>query len=525
MGRHATQHHGRTESSFRRLPVDLAIYRADTHRHVIPRLFGRGDLVLLALGVMIGAGIFTLAAEQAAASAGPAVIVSFVVAGVVCLLAALAYAELSSAIPVAGSAYTFSYVIFGEFWAWLVGWALLLELVLAAAVVSRSWSEYLVATLVGFGVPVPETVAGYLRFDSAVNVGSLLLIALLTFVIATGTRLSVRVIRTVVIAKVAVVVFIVLLGVLYIHPRNFTPFIPTAKPGTGTEPGVVLQQITGSVGHQYGLFGIFAAAGVIIFAFIGFDLIATAAEDAREPRRAVPYGMLLGVGLVTVIYLAMAIVIIGMRPYTTLATNAPVSNAFAAVGLGWAAKIINLGALLALTTVVMVVLIAQSRVIFAMGRDGLLPTGLSRVSRRFSAPSRAAILAGCAAAGLSLYPGVGGLAEAVVLGALFAFVFCCGGVLVLRRTQPRMRRGFRMPGVPQLPVITILAIGWLMLNLHVATWRNFLIWMVAGILVYLIYGRRHSRLHRGEEPEVMPPAPQAWQPAPVQPRTLRRPLD
>lgn len=236
--------------------------------------------------------------------------------------------------------------------------------------------------------------------------------------------------------------------------------------------------------------------------------------------------MLVGVAVVTVIYLAMAIVIIGIRPYTKLATGASVSNAFAAVGLGWAAKIINLGALLALTTVVMVVLIAMSRVIFAMGRDGLLPTGLSHVSRRFYAPARAAIVGGCAAAALSLYPGVGNLAEAVVLGALFAFMFCSVGVLVLRRTQPRMQRGFRMPGVPQLPIIAIIAIGWLMLNLHVATWRNFLIWMFGGVLVYLIYGRRHSRLHRGEEPEMIQPEPTARYTAPTPPpRTLRRPLD
>ncbi|MBO0827027.1 MAG: amino acid permease [Streptosporangiales bacterium] len=506
MGRHATRQTDSRNSS-RRLPAELAIYRADTHRHVIPRLFGRGDLVLLGLGVMIGAGIFTLAAEQAAASAGPAVIVSFLVAGLVCLLAAMSYAELSSAIPVAGSAYTFSYVIFGEFWAWLVGWALLLELVLAAAVVSRSWSEYLVATLDGFGVRLPDSIGSLLHFDSAVNVGSVVLIALLTLVVATGTRLSVRVIRAVVIAKVAVVVFIVLLGALYIHLRNYTPFIPPAKPGSGTDPGVVLEHLTGSVGHQYGLFGIFAAAGVVTFAFIGFDLIATAAEDAREPRRAVPWGMLLGVGLVTLVYLAMAIVIVGIRPYTKLATGASVSAAFAAVGLGWAAKVINVGALLALTTVVMVVLIALSRVVFAMGRDGLLPTGLSHVNRRFYSPARATVLAGCAAAVLSLYPRVGDLAEALVLGALFAFVFCSVGVLVLRRTQPRMPRGFRMPGVPQLPILAICAIGWLMLNLHVATWRNFLVWMLVGVLVYLVYGRRHSRLHRGEEPEVIPPEP------------------
>lgn len=498
MGRHANPRAERT-SVFGRLPAELAIYRADDHRHVLPRLFGRGDLVMLGLGVMIGAGFYTLAGEQAAANAGPAVIVSFLLAGFVCVLAAMSYAELSSAIPVAGSAYTFSYVIFGEFWAWLVGWALVLELVLAAAVVSRSWSEYLIATLDGFGMHVPDSIAAFGRFDSSINLGSVLLIAVLTLVVATGTKLSVRVIRTVVIAKVVVVGFIVVLGALFVNTANYQPFVPRPKVETATETGTVLQLLTGTVGHQYGLFGVFTAATVITFAFIGFDLIATAAEDAKEPRRAVPWGMLWGVGLVTVLYLAMAIVIVGMRPYTELGTAASISSAFASVGLGWAAKIVNLGALLALTTVVMVVLIAQSRVIFTMGRDGLLPQGLSRVSRRFSSPTRAALVGGGAAMALSLFPEVGALADTLVLGALFAFMFCSVGVIVLRRTQPRLGRGFSMPGVPALPILAIVAIGWLMLNLQLATWRNFAIWMIGGVLVYVIYGRRHSRLRRGEE--------------------------
>lgn len=453
----------------RRLPAELAMYRADHARHRLPRLFGRGDLVMLGLGVMIGAGIFTLAGSQAATNAGPAVVLSFLLAGAVCLLAALAYAELSSALPVAGSAYTFSYVIFGEVWAWLVGWALVLELLLAGSVVARAWSEYFLALIGGGDIGWLEP---YARFDSSRNVVALLVLALLTFVIVTGTKLSARFIRTVVVAKVAVIVFVIVFGALFIDTGNYTPLIPEPRASPPDAPGAatVLAQLTGNVGHRFGLFGMFAAASVITFSFIGFDLIATAAEDTRQPRRTVPSGILRSLAIVTVLYVAMAAVMVGMRPYTELDNGAPISSAF------------------------------RSRVIFAMARDGLLPMRLSRVSRTFSSPARAAATAGAAAIGVSLYPDVGALEETLVLGALFAFLVCSVGVPVARVTQPGLERGFRVPAVPVVPVLAVGAVGWLMLNLQVTTWRNFGIWMVAGLLGYLVYGRRHSRLARGEEP-------------------------
>lgn len=492
-------HRARDSRGSRRLPAELAMYRADNARHRLPRLFDRRDLVMLGLGVMIGAGIFTLAGAQAATNAGPAVVLSFLLAGAVCLLAALAYAELSSALPVAGSAYTFSYVIFGEVWAWLVGWALVLELLLAGSVVARAWSEYFLALIGGADVGWLEP---YARFDSNPNVLAVGILALLSFVIVTGTKLSARFIRTVVAAKVAVIVFVIVFGAVFVDLGNYTPFIPQPQPSPPEAAGAatVFGQLTGNAGHRFGLFGVFAAASVIVFSFIGFDLIATAAEDTREPRRTLPSGILRSVGVVTVLYVAMAAVMVGMRPYTELGGSAPISGSFRAAGAGWAADIINLGAVLAMTTVIMVVLVALSRVVFAMSRDGLLPTGLSRVSRTFSSPARAAATAGAAAIGVSLYPNVGALEETLVLGALFAFLFCSVGVPVARVTQPALLRGFRVPWVPLFPVLAVGAIGWLMLNLQVTTWRNFGVWMAAGLLGYLTYGRWNSRLARGVEP-------------------------
>lgn len=480
----------------RRLPADLAIYRADNARHRLPRQFDRTDLVMLGLGVMIGAGIFKLAGAQAAANAGPAVILSFILAAFVCLLAALSYAELSSALPVAGSAYTFSYVIFGEIWAWLVGWALVLELLLAGAVVARAWSEYLLA-LIGS----PEWLAPYSQFDSSLNLAAVVLLLALTAVIVTGTKLSARLVRAVVVAKVAVIVFVIVLGLFLINLGNYTPFIPDPQPLPESAGGgsTVFERLTGNVGSRFGIFGVFASAGVITFSYIGFDLIATTAEDAQEPRRTLPSGILRSVGIVTVLYVLMALIMVGVRPYTELGTAAPISGAFADAGFEWAAGFINLGALLAMTTVIMVVLIGLSRVLFAMGRDGLLPRQLSRVSRTFSSPARAAVSAGVAATAVSLYPDVGALQETLVIGALFAFLACSIGVLVARVTQPNLERGFRVPGVPLLPLLAIVAIGWLMLNLQVTTWRNFGVWMVAGLFLYLVYGRWRSRLGRGED--------------------------
>ena len=484
------------KGSARRLTAEAAVHRTDVARHRLPRVFGTTHLVMLGLGVMIGAGIFSLSGRQAASQAGPAVIVSFVVAALVCLLAALSYAELSSTIPAAGSVYTFTYVAVGELWAWLVGWALVLELVVAAALVARVWAAYLVATVNSFGVPVPTWLGANAQVDEGTNWVGFALVLLLALLVVTGTKLSARVLSAVVVAKVAVIVFVIVVGAMLVDTRNYSPFVPPARPSE-QESETVVQLVLGA-GDSFGLMGIFTAASVIVFAYIGFDLIATAAEDARNPRHSIPRSMLLSLLVVTVLYVAMATVMVGLRPYTELGSDAPVSDALTAAGATWAVRVVNLGALLALTTVVMVVLIALSRLLFAMGRDGLLPERLGQVSRSFSSPAPAAAAAGAAAAALALYPGLVDLEQLLVIGALFAFLFCSVAVLVLRRTRPELERGFRAPLVPLLPLLSVLATMWLMVNLTVPTWRNFGLWMAVGLLVYLAFGRRRSVLARQE---------------------------
>lgn len=497
----------------RRLPPELAMLRVTHARHRLPAVFGTGLLIFLALGVMIGAGIFSLAGVQAATMAGPAVIASFGIAALVCLLAALSYAELSSTLPAAGSAYTFSYVAFGEIWAWVVGWALVLELVVAAALVSRVWAAYLVATLEGFDVAVPSGFTEHAQVADGVGWVAAALVLVLMALVMFGTKLSGRVLALIVTLKLVAVVAVIVVGARHVDTGHYTPFVPDVVEGEGAR-GSVLQSLLGGSGDAFGLLGVFTAAGVIVFAFIGFDLIATAAEDAHEPRRSVPRAMLAAIGIVTALYVAMAAVLVGTRPYSELGTDAPVSDALKAVGVGWAADVINVGALLALTTVVLVVLIAQSRVLFAMGRDGLLPPALSRVGGE-STPTAAALVAGVAAALLALDPGTATREQLLVLGTLFAFGFCSVGVIALRRSQPDLERGFRVPLVPLVPAISLLATVWLSLNLTPSTWRDFAIWMVVGLVLYFAYGRRHSALIGSSDPGLDDDPPQ-----PIQRRTF-----
>ncbi|WP_162891250.1 amino acid permease [Aeromicrobium sp. A1-2] len=477
--------------------------RITNARHRLPAVFGTGLLIVLALGVMIGAGIFSLAGQQAASMAGPAVIISFLIAAVVCVLAALSYAELSSTLPTAGGVYTFAYVAFGEVWAWIVGWALVLELVVAAALVSRVWAAYFTSTLGGLGIGVPAFVADHSSVTEGTGWIAALLVIVLALLVAAGTKLSGRVLTGIVAAKLIAVALVIVIGAGHVKASNYAPFVPDVVTGAGAR-GSVLQSLTGGTGDAFGLTGIFTAAGVIVFAFIGFDLIATAAEDTRNPRRSIPRAMLGAIGIVTVLYVVMATVLVGLRPYQELGTDAPVSDALRSIGPGWSSDVINIGALFGLTTVVLVVLIAQSRVLFAMGRDGLLPRSLSHVGTG-SAPARAALVAGLAAALLALDPGTANREQLLVLGTLFAFGFCAVGVIRLRKSQPDLERGFMVPMVPFLPIVSLVATIWLSFNLSWTTWRNFVIWMIVGLLVYGLYGRGHSALGNREE---LPPAPE-----------------
>jgi basic amino acid/polyamine antiporter, APA family len=453
------------------------------------------DLTVFGVSVVIGAGIFTITASTAGNITGPAISISFVFAAIACGLAALCYAEFASTVPVAGSAYTFSYATFGEFIAWIIGWDLILEFAVAAAVVAKGWSSYL-GTVFGFGGGTADF--GGLQLDW----GALLIIAFVTVILAWGTKLSAEVSLVITAIKVGVVLLVVSVGAFYIKTANYSPFIPPpqgAEGGTGTEQSL-FSLLTGAEGSNYGWYGVIAGASIVFFAFIGFDIVATTAEETKYPQRDVSRGILASLAIVTVLYVAVAVVLTGMVSYIELreaGEGANLATAFAVNGVDWAAKVISIGALAGLTTVVIVLVLGQTRVLFAMCRDGLMPRPLAKTGRH-GTPVRITILVGVLVAlAASVFP-MGKLEEMVNIGTLFAFVLVSAGVIVLRRTRPDLPRGFRAPWVPLLPIAAIVACVWLMLNLTGLTWIRFLIWMAIGVVIYFLYGRRHSILGQRE---------------------------
>ncbi len=451
------------------------------------------DLTVFGVSVVVGAGIFTVTASTAANITGPAISVSFLLAAVTCGLAALCYAEFASTVPVAGSAYTFSYATFGEFIAWIIGWDLILEFAVGAAVVAKGWSSYL-GTVFGFSGGV--VAVGPLDFDW----GALLIVGTVAALLALGTKLSSHFSLVITAIKVSVVLLVVIVGAFYIKMANYTPFIPPTESGESAGSGVdqsVFSLLTGAAGSHYGIYGLLAGASIVFFAFIGFDVVATTAEETRNPQRDVARGILASLAIVTVLYVAVSVVLSGMASYVDMkeagAGHPNLATAFELNGVDWAAKVISIGALAGLTTVVMVLMLGLSRVLFAMSRDGLLPRSLARTGSRGTPVRITVIVAVLVALAASLFP-VNRLEEMVNVGTLFAFVLVSAGVIVLRRSRPDLERGFRVPWVPLLPIASIVACLWLMLNLTALTWIRFIAWMALGVLIYLAYGRRHSLL-------------------------------
>lgn len=475
----------RLSTILRRLPPAEATGLRTVARHQLAQVYRPADLIVLGLGVMIGAGIFTIAGRQAAMTAGPGVIISFMIAGIACMLAALCYAELSSTMPTSGSAYTFTYVIFGEVWAWIIGWALILEMELAAAVVARAWSIYAAQTITDFGIrlPQPELVSALLTF---------FILLLVTGTVALGARIGLRALWVMVAAKLLAIGAVIVVGATHFRAENLGDFYVPPRPAT-TPPETVIGVVFGQ-GETFGWFGVFAAAPVIAFAYIGFDLLATAAEETVNAPRAVPRGMIRSLVIATVIYIAVAVVMVGMVPYTRISTDAPLASAFRAVQDDWMVHVIDVGAVLGLTTVILVLIVGQTRVLFSMARDGLLPRGLATISRRYHTPSTMTLVIGAIAILLAEFVPVLTLEPLVVIGTLFAFLFVAAGVIVMRRRMPDLPRGFTVPLSPFLPACSLVATLWLMVNLQVITWAYFGLWMAFGLAIYLMYGRRHSLL-------------------------------
>ncbi|WP_109001195.1 amino acid permease [Streptomyces rishiriensis] len=487
---------------FRTKKVEQSILDTEEPEHALKKSLSALDLTVFGVGVIIGTGIFVLTGTVAKNNAGPAVALAFVVAGVVCALAALCYAEFASTVPVAGSAYTFSYASLGELPAWIIGWDLVLEFALGTAVVAVGWSGYIASLLDNAGWHLPAALSGR---DGAHGFGfdilAAALVLVLTAILVIGTKLSARVTSIVVAIKVIVVLTVIVAGAFLIHGENYDPFIPKAQPvdAGGGLKAPLIQLIFGWAPSNFGVMGIFTAASVVFFAFIGFDVVATAAEETRNPQRDMPRGIIGSLIICTFLYVAVSIVVTGMEHYTKLSVSAPLADAFKATGHAWFAGFISFGAAVGLTTVCMILLLGQTRVFFAMSRDGLLPRFFSHVHPRFRTPHRPTILLGVLIAILAGFTSLSELAELVNIGTLFAFIVVAIGVIILRRSRPDLPRSFRTPWVPVLPVVSVCASLWLMLNLPAETWLRFGIWMVIGFAVYFLYGRTHSRLARPQE--------------------------
>jgi basic amino acid/polyamine antiporter, APA family len=476
--------------------IERSIRDTEEPEHQLRKDLSAWDLTVFGIGVIIGTGIFVLTGIAAATKAGPAVSLSFVLAGVACALAALCYAEFASTVPVAGSAYTFSYASLGELIAWIIGWDLVLEFALGAAAVSVGWAQYFASV-----VPVSESISG----EGSVNLVAGAIVLLLTAVTIVGVKLSSRFNAVMVAIKLAVVALFIGAGAVKISSANWSPFIPppseAPKAANAVEAGrPLIEVLFGLQPLSYGWMGIGFGAAIVFFAFIGFDVVATTAEETRNPQRDMPIGILGSLAICTVLYVVVSMVLTGIVKYTELNTAAPMADALKAVGYNWIAGLVSLGALAGLTTVILILMLGQSRVLFAMSRDRLLPGWLSAVHPTFRTPWVISLITGVAVALIATFIPLTTLADMVNIGTLFAFVLVSIGVIVLRRTHPDLPRAFRTPAVPLVPILAVISCVFLMLNLGSLTWWRFVVWMAIGFVVYFAYSYRHSRLAREERP-------------------------
>ena len=484
-------------SLLRTKSIEQSIADTTEPGHRLKRSLSAWDLMILGVAVAVGAGIFSVGARAAGDFAGPAVSVSFVLAALTCALAIMCYAEFASTIPVAGSAYTYTYATFGEFLAWIIGWDLILELLTAAAVIAKYWGIYLATVFDLFDVHVATTLQlGAISMDWA----PLLVVSVFTWLLIAGTQLSARVNNVFTIIKVGIVLLVIVVGFTYMDPANFTPFVPASEPTTGGAADVWAQSLlswaTGEAPAKFGIGGVVSGAALVFFAFVGFDVVATSAEEVKDPQRTLPRGIFGGLILVTILYVLVALALTGMVPYTVLeaAENPSLATAFIAVGAEWAAQAISVGILVGLTTVILVLLMGLSRVLLAMSRDGLLPRWLSVTSDKRGTPVRLQLVCGAMVALLAGFTQVEILEEMSNIGTLSAFVLVSIGVVILRRRRPDLPRAYRVPFSPVVPIVSALLCLYLMLNLTTLTWVRFAVWLVVGVAIYFAYGRSHSRV-------------------------------
>ncbi len=468
--------------------ISSILAEADTGAHRLKRTLGASQLMALGIGAIIGAGLFSLTGLAAAQNAGPAVVGSMVIAAIGCALAGLCYSEFACMIPVAGSAYTYAYATLGEWIAWIIGWDLVIEYAIGAATVSISWSAYVVSLLHTFHIDLPaRSIAG--PFEAVelpdgmaapgyANLPAVLIVFLVSVLLMIGIEESARVNAVIVVIKLAVVLVFIGAGWSYVNPANYHPFLP---PNTGTF-------------GSFGISGVMMGAGTIFFAYIGFDAVSTAAQECRNPQRDMPFGMIGSLAVCTVLYILFALVLTGLVPYTQLGVAAPVAVAIDRTPFVWLNNLVKFGIICGFTSVILVMLMGQSRVFYAMSRDGLVPAVFSQIHPRFHTPWRSNLLFFLFVAPFSAFLPLSVVGRMTSIGTLFAFMIVCAGVWVMRVRNPGQARPFRTPWVPAVPILGIAVNFALMYSLGRSNWLRLGIWLVIGQVIYFLYGRRHSRV-------------------------------
>jgi len=467
------------------------------------RVLGPVALTSLGVGCIIGTGIFVLTGIAAHDKAGPSLMLSYVVSGIACIFSALCYAEFASMAPVAGSAFTYAYATLGELFAWIIGWDLVLEYTVASSAVAHGWSHYFQDFIGIFHLHVPtvlsnaplilsEKTGHIVPTGTAFDLPAVIVAAVVTMILVKGIKESAHFNSAMVMVKLAVVLFVIVVGSFYVHPANWHPFAPYGLTGVSLFGKTVL----GLTSKNGAPLGMLAGSAMIFFAYIGFDSVSTHAEEAKNPQKDVPFGIIASLLICTVLYIAVTAVLTGMVPYNQISIEAPVSHAFAQVGLPWAQFLVSLGALVGITSVLLVLMLSQPRVMLAMARDGLVPPSFfGAIHERFRTPWKSTILTGVLVALMAAFIPLGILAELVNIGTLFAFVIVCIAVLIMRKTHPQAERPFRCPLVPVVPILGVLLCLLLMVSLPSENWVRLFVWMGIGLVIYFCYGRHHSVMH------------------------------
>lgn len=455
---------------FKTKPISSLIEETEGKKG-LKKALGSFDLTMLGIGAVIGTGIFVLTGVAAANYSGPALILSFILSGIACFFACLCYAEFAAMVPVAGSAYTFGYAALGEIWAWIIGWDLILEYAVSIGAVAIGWSGYAVSLLSNMGLQLPKAITLAPLDGGVINLPAVLIIGLITWLLVSGVKETSRLNSAIVIIKVAVVLLFIVLAVWHVKPANWHPFMP------------------------FGFGGVVSGAAVIFFAYIGFDAVSTAAEEAKNPQKDLPKGLLYSLLICTALYIIVAGILTGVVKYTTFShTAAPVAYALQQIGINWGSALVSVGAICGITSVLLVITYGQTRIFFAMSRDGLIPKFFSKVSPKTKAPVGSTLIVGVVTALVAGFLPIGIVAELANIGTLAAFIIVAIGVWVLRVKRPELKRPFKTPLVPVVPILAAIACGYLITGLQPITWLRFVVWMVFGLIVYFAYSRRHSQL-------------------------------